>query len=231
MNKVIKNTLINEIRGFLLYNSSDKGRIIMKEEVYQYLLTIPKGKVVTYKQIAEYLGNPKLARVVGNILHTNPDENKYPCYKVVNSKGKLSEHFAFGGIEAQKQKLEDENIKVVNNIVDLKKYQYNSKTYYTYILRCKDNSLYTGITTDLERRLKEHKEKGAKTAKYTLRHEAEKFEIAWKSENRMLSSKLEFNIKKLTKKQKEELIKNPKLLNNFLGDKIESELYKVIKEE
>ena len=101
--------------------------------------------------------------------------------------------------------------------------------YYTYILRCKDNSLYTGITTDLERRLKEHKEKGEKTAKYTLRHEAERMEIAWESENRVLASKLEFNIKKLVKKQKEELIKNPKLLNKFLGDKIQTELYSNVK--
>ncbi len=202
----------------------------MKEEVYKYLLTIPKGKVVTYKQIAEYLGNPKLSRVVGNILHKNPDENKYPCYKVVNSKGRLSENFAFGGIQAQKQKLEAENVKVLNNSVDLEKYQYNSKIYYTYILRCKDNSLYTGITTNLERRLKEHKEKGAKTAKYTLRHEVEKLEIAWESANRVLASKLEFYIKKLVKKEKEELIKNPQLLKKFLGEKIETQLYKVIKE-
>ena len=101
--------------------------------------------------------------------------------------------------------------------------------YYTYILRCKDNSLYTGITTDLERRLKEHKEKGEKTAKYTLRHEAVKMEIAWESENRLLDSKLEFNIKKLTKKQKEELIKNPQLLREFFGDKIQSELYSKVK--
>lgn len=101
--------------------------------------------------------------------------------------------------------------------------------YYTYILRCKDNSLYTGITTDIERRLKEHKEKGEKTAKYTLRHEAVKMEIAWESENRVLASKLEFNIKKLTKKQKEELIKNPKLLSEFFEDKIQSELYLKVK--
>ena len=103
--------------------------------------------------------------------------------------------------------------------------------YYTYILRCKDNSLYTGITTDLERRLKEHKEKGEKTAKYTKTHTAEKFEIAWESESRVLASKLEYNIKKkLEKKQKEALIKNPKLLESFLGDKIQSELYKEVKE-
>ena len=43
----------------------------MKEKVYEFLLTIPKGKVATYSQIAEHLGNKKLARVVGNILHNN----------------------------------------------------------------------------------------------------------------------------------------------------------------
>ena len=48
----------------------------MKEKVYEFLRTIPKGKVVTYGQIAEYLGNKKLARVVGNILHNNPDKDK-----------------------------------------------------------------------------------------------------------------------------------------------------------
>ena len=101
--------------------------------------------------------------------------------------------------------------------------------YYTYILRCEDNSLYTGITTDLERRFKEHTEKGEKTAKYTMRHKAIKIEIAWKSENRVLASKLEYNIKKnLSKKQKEKLIKNPELLESFLGNKIESSLYKKI---
>ena len=96
----------------------------MKEKVYKFLTTIPKGKVVTYGQIAEYIQNKKLARVIGNILHNNPDGEKYPCYKVVNSKGKLSNNFAFGGIEKQKEKLEKEGIIVKNNSVDLKKYQY-----------------------------------------------------------------------------------------------------------
>ena len=94
----------------------------MKEKVYEFLRTIPKGKVVTYGQIAEYLGNKRLARVVGNILHNNPDEKKYPCYKVVDSKGNLSNNFAFGGIEKQKEKLEKEGIIVENYKVDLEKY-------------------------------------------------------------------------------------------------------------
>lgn len=95
----------------------------MKDKVYNFLTTIPKGKVVTYGQIAEYLGNKKLARHIGNILHTNPNENKYPCYKVVNSKGELSKNFAFGGIEKQQQKLEKDGITVINYKVDLDKYK------------------------------------------------------------------------------------------------------------
>lgn len=88
-----------------------------------YLLTIPKGKVVTYGQIAVYLGNKNLARAVGNALHRNPDGDKYPCYKVVNSKGELSKKYAFGGIEEQKNRLENDGVKVVNYKVDLEKYQ------------------------------------------------------------------------------------------------------------
>ena len=95
----------------------------MQKEVLNYLLTIPKGKVVTYGQIAVYLGNKKLARAVGNALHRNSDGNKYPCYKVVNSKGELSKKYAFGGIEEQKNRLENDGVKVVNYKVDLEKYQ------------------------------------------------------------------------------------------------------------
>lgn len=95
----------------------------MKEKVYNFLGTIPKCKVVTYGQIAEYLGNKKLARVVGNILHNNPDEYKYPCYKVVDSKGNLSKHFAFGGIEKQKERLENDGIIVINYKVNLDEYK------------------------------------------------------------------------------------------------------------
>lgn len=95
-----------------------------QEDVFAYLLTIPYGRVVTYGQIATHLGNPKLARVVGNILHHNPDEGRYPCYKVVNAKGQLAAHFAFGGLEGQRKKLEREGIRVVDGVVDLRKYQF-----------------------------------------------------------------------------------------------------------
>lgn len=98
-------------------------RGVMKEKVFEYLQSIPKGKVVTYAMIAEYLGNKKLSRVVGNILHSNENKEKYPCYKVVNAKGKLSNNYKFGGIEEQKKRLESDGIEVINYQVDLKKYK------------------------------------------------------------------------------------------------------------
>ena len=100
------------------------GKTATVKKVYDYLTIIPKGKVVTYKQVAEYLGNKGLARVIGNILHKNPDGDKYPCYKVLNSKGELAEAFVFGGKEIQKERLENEGIKVINNKVDLNIYQW-----------------------------------------------------------------------------------------------------------
>ncbi len=100
--------------------------------------------------------------------------------------------------------------------------------YYTYMLRCEDNSIYTGMTTDIERRMTEHSSKGGKCAKYTLNHTAVKLEAAWKSENRSLASKLEYYIKTLSKVQKEELIKN-KRLQNFLAEKIKVDKYTLIK--
>ena len=95
-----------------------------KQAIYDFLTTIPAGKVVTYGQIGEFFGNIHYARAIGNILHENPDGTKYPCYKVVNSQGKLSEHYAFGGLAAQRQKLLADGIAVKNNRVDLKKYRY-----------------------------------------------------------------------------------------------------------
>ena len=97
---------------------------IDKQSIYEYLTIIPKGKVVTYGQIAEFLGSINYARCVGNILHENTDGDKYPCYKVVNARGKLSENYVFGGLKVQKERLEADGIVVNHDKVDLKKYQW-----------------------------------------------------------------------------------------------------------
>lgn len=101
--------------------------------------------------------------------------------------------------------------------------------YYVYMLRCKDNSIYTGITTDIDRRMEEHFSKNEKCAKYTLNHSAEKLEAAWQTEDRKLASKLEYHIKKtLLKPEKEQLIRKNNL-SELLGEKIETEQYEKVR--
>lgn len=95
----------------------------MKDSGYAYLKTIPKGKVTTYGRIAAYLGNRHYAQTVGNILHDNPDPSRYPCHRVVNSKGRVAENYAFGGAKVQRKRLEDEGIVFESDgTVDLEKY-------------------------------------------------------------------------------------------------------------
>ena len=98
--------------------------------------------------------------------------------------------------------------------------------YYTYILRCEDNSLYTGIATDVQRRFEEHLNDEKKGAKYTKRHKPVKIEAYWESEDKKLVSKLEYHIKALDKHKKEILIKENRL--DLLGDRIDSNNYKRI---
>ena len=97
--------------------------------------------------------------------------------------------------------------------------------YYTYMLRCKDNSIYTGITTDIKRRIQEHINKTEKCAKYTSSHDVIKLEIAWQTENRSDASKLEYQIKHLTKRQKEDLILGLLSINDIFKDKINYKVF------
>ena len=106
-------------------------------------------------------------------------------------------------------------------------YKEETKYYYVYMLRCEDNSIYTGITTDINRRMNEHFTKDKKCAKYTYNHNAKKLEALWQTENRVLASKLEFHIKSLNHKEKENII-NENNIDKYLNEKIDSNKYKRI---
>ena len=97
--------------------------------------------------------------------------------------------------------------------------------YYTYMLRCADNSIYTGMTNDLEKRLEEHMSKSKNGAKYTKSHDVVKMETAWKSKEKSLACKLEYPIKQLSKQQKERLIEGEKL-STFLKGKVDCRRYR-----
>lgn len=59
-----------------------------KERVLEVVKKIPRGKVLTYKEVAKKAGSPKASRAVGNILHNNHDP-QIPCHRVIRSDGKV----------------------------------------------------------------------------------------------------------------------------------------------
>lgn len=89
------------------------------EKVYIVVSKIPKGKVMTYGQIARKLSiNP---RVVGFALHANKDIELIPCHRVVGKNGQLT-GYARGGVTKKKEILEKEGVKFINQTaVDLTK--------------------------------------------------------------------------------------------------------------
>ena len=98
----------------------------------------------------------------------------------------------------------------------------NEKTsknaWFVYYLRCADNSLYAGITTDLTRRLIEHNTCNKLGAKYTRVRRPVCLVYAEHQENRQLASKREYQLKKLSKVKKEALV-NDFDLATFDSDK------------
>ncbi len=77
--------------------------------------------------------------------------------------------------------------------------------YTVYLLRCTDDTLYTGITTDLARRLAEHAGQGGRGAKYTRAHPPLRLEGAWQAADRAQASRLEHRIKAMPRARKERL--------------------------
>jgi putative endonuclease len=78
--------------------------------------------------------------------------------------------------------------------------------WYLYILRCNDLSLYTGITKDLERRLNEHQQGGAKGAKSLRGKGPLQLVFTLEMDSQSEALQLEYRIKQLTKPVKEQLV-------------------------
>ncbi len=62
---------------------------LSQKRIYQIVRKIPKGKVLTYKKVAELTGRPKAWRAVGNILNKNPNLKLIPCHRVIKSNGRI----------------------------------------------------------------------------------------------------------------------------------------------
>lgn len=68
---------------------SKKPMTTFQKKVYKALRKIPRGKIITYKKLAELIGYPKAFRAVGNALNKNPDIKHIPCHRVIKSDGSI----------------------------------------------------------------------------------------------------------------------------------------------
>ena len=86
------------------------------DKVYETVRRVPRGKVVSYGQVARLIGQPRKARFVGYAMHGNPDpwdcaaQTGIPCHRVVFKDGSLAPGFAFGGPDEQRARLAAEGV-------------------------------------------------------------------------------------------------------------------------
>ncbi len=97
-------------------------------EVYKTVRTIPRGKVLSYGEVAARCGSPRASRQVGWALHSNPEPGVIPCHRVVFSDGSVSPGFAFGGPGVQRALLESEGVVFgADGRIDMKKYRWEGE--------------------------------------------------------------------------------------------------------
>ncbi len=80
------------------------------EDVYTIVRMIPKGKIMTYKEVATMAGRPNAFRAVGTILSRNSDK-KTPCHRVIRSDGKIGGYNTING-PSKRELLLKEGIKI-----------------------------------------------------------------------------------------------------------------------
>ena len=81
-----------------------------EQKVWNYLKTIPKGKVKTYKQVAIAIKSPKSARAVANACAKNRYAPKIPCHRVIRSNGTIGGYSGRGGINQKLRLLRSEKV-------------------------------------------------------------------------------------------------------------------------
>ncbi len=85
------------------------------KRVYEVVRSIPKGRVMSYGQVARMAGNPRGARAVGFVLHRNPEPGVIPCHRVVFRDGSTCTGYAFGGPEVQRELLREEGVQLLED--------------------------------------------------------------------------------------------------------------------
>lgn len=79
-----------------------------QKKVWQAISEIPRGKTLSYKELAIKIGKPKAVRAVGNAVGANPVPITIPCHRVVKSDGSLGGYSGKGGVKTKRKLLKSE---------------------------------------------------------------------------------------------------------------------------
>ena len=95
-------------------HSSNKGfkGTKFQKKVWNYIKSIKKGSLKTYKEVAIGINRPKSARAVANAVGKNPFAPKIPCHRVIRSDGSLGGYSGKGGIKTKKKLIKKEGIRL-----------------------------------------------------------------------------------------------------------------------
>jgi len=83
-----------------------------QKKVWEALILIPKGKTITYKELARRIGRPRAVRAIGNAVGANPLIIQIPCHRVTRSDGTLGGYSGRGGVKTKRALLIKEGVKI-----------------------------------------------------------------------------------------------------------------------
>jgi len=93
------------------------------DRIFATVMSIPRGRVATYGQVAEQAGLPRRARLVGAALKNLNEDSGVPWHRVVNAQGRISERPRLHAVTEQRVLLEDEGVEFrPNGSIDFKEY-------------------------------------------------------------------------------------------------------------
>jgi O-6-methylguanine DNA methyltransferase len=84
-------------------------------KVYAVVKKIPKGKILTYKQVAHLAGNSRAYRAVGSAMRLNPNLKTIPCHRVIGSDGRMHGYSAGQGVSTKIKLLKKEGVEFKGN--------------------------------------------------------------------------------------------------------------------
>ncbi|SER01491.1 O(6)-alkylguanine repair protein YbaZ [Solimonas aquatica] len=96
--------------------------------IWAQLKKIPRGRVVTYGQLAELAGLPRAARLAGYALHHLPENSRLPWHRVLNAQGRLSFPLDSEGYRRQQALLAAEGVVMLAGRVDLGRYRWQPRS-------------------------------------------------------------------------------------------------------